>query len=276
VLGSEPSRRHQLQRKINVRIAASRLLGGLLLVCSPAYAGLFADEDARQQVQALEGRVAALEKQLAEVELQNKLAVRSLLSLQMQLEMQSGEMRKQRGLFEEYGHTQQDAEKRQKDFYIDLDSRLKQLEAGAGAVSVSRELAASAGGNPVGGLSGENRAFETAYGFYRAESYREAALAFRDFLRQYPQSVHVANVYYWLGNADFIAREYEGSLADYGNLLKQFPDHPRVPEAMLNMAECQLSLKKKAAARGTLKELISKFPGSDASDKAKKRLATIK
>jgi TolA-binding protein len=45
---------------------------------------------------------------------------------------------------------------------------------------------------------------------------------------------------------------------------------------MLNMAECQISLKKKTAARITLKKLISQFPGSDASDKAKKRLATLK
>lgn len=256
-----------------MKIAASRLLGGLLLVCSPAYAGLFADDDARKQIQKLEGRVVSLEKQLVEIELQNKLAVRSLLNLQMQLEMQSSEMRKQRGLFEEFGHAQQEAEKRQKDFYIDLDSRLRQMEAGGGT---SRTTDMPAAGDAADGKSGENRAFETAYGFYRAESYREAALAFRDFLRQYPQSVHEANVYYWLGNANFLAREYAGSFAAYKNLLDKYPDHPRAPEAMLNMAECQLSLKKKTAARSTLKKLISQFPGSDASDKAKKRLATIK
>jgi tol-pal system protein YbgF len=258
-----------------VKIAASRLLGGLLLVCSPAYAGLFADDDARKLIQKLEARVVSLEKQLVEIELQNKLAVRSLLGLQMQLEMQSSEMRKQRGLFEEFGHAQQEAEKRQKDFYIDLDSRLRQMEAG-GSGGASRMTTTPADGGAVDGQSGENRAFETAYGFYRAESYREAALAFRDFLRQYPQSVHEANVYYWLGNANFLSREYAGSFAAYKHLLGKYPDHPRAPEAMLNMAECQLSLKKKTAARSTLKNLISQFPGSDASDKAKKRLATLK
>ncbi len=254
-----------------MKIAASLLLGGLLLANGPAYAGLFADEDARQQVKKLEARISVLEKQLAEMELQNKLAVRSLLNLQMQLEMQTSEMRKQRGLFEEFGHAQQEAEKRQKDFYIDLDSRLRQLESGGG----SRSAAASSSADSSAGGS-ENRAFETAYGFYRAESYREAARAFRDFLRQYPQSAHEANVYYWLGNANFLTREYADSFAAYRNLLSKYADHPRAPEAMLNMAECQLALKKRSAARKTLKKLISQFPGSDASDKAKKRLATIK
>lgn len=254
-----------------MKTAASRLLGGLLLVCSPAFAGLFDDDDARKQIQALEARIMVLEKQLVDTALQNKLAVRSMLDLQMQLEMQAGEMRKQQGLFEEFGHTQQEAEKRQKDFYIDLDSRLKQLEAGG---EVSR--AAAAPGGVVAGQSGENRAFETAYGFYRAESYREAALAFRDFLHKYPHSAHEANVYYWLGNANFLSREYAQSFAAYRKLLDKFPDHPRAPEAMLNMAESQLSLKKKSSARSTLEKLISQYPGSDASDKAKKRLATLK
>ena len=248
---------------------AASLLGGLLLVSSPAHAGLFADEDARKQIQQLEARIATLEKRLAEVELQNKLTVRSLLDLQMQMEMQSSEARKQRGLFEEFAHVQQDAEKRQKDFYVDLDSRLKQLEGNNAGVR------APVSGD-AGSQMGEDRVFEAAYGFYRAESYREAARAFRDFLRRFPQSAHEANVYYWLGNADFLSREYAGGIDAYHNLLTKYPDHPRASEAMLNMAECQLALKKKSAAKATLKKLVAQFPGSDASDKAKKRLATLK
>jgi tol-pal system protein YbgF len=271
MLGTEPPRRYQLQRTLIVKLAASRLLGGLLLVSSPAFAGLFADDDARKQVGLLEARIEVLEKRLAEAELQNKLAVRSLLDLQMQIEMQAAELRKQRGQFEEVGNVQLEAEKRQKDFYVDLDSRLKALESGAGGMSVLAGLPAAPGDQV-----GENRAFEAAYGFYRAESYREAALAFRDFLRQFPQSAHEANVYYWLGNANFLLREYAGSLDAYRNLLAKYPDHPRAPEAMLNVAECELSLKKRTAAKNTLKQLIERFPGSDASDKAKKRFATLK
>ena len=271
MLGTESPRRYQLQRTLNVKAAASRLLGGLLLVSSPAYAGLFADDDARKQIEQMQARIEVLEKRLAEAELQNKLAVRSLLDLQMQLEMQAAELRKQRGQFEEFGHVQQEAEKRQKDFYVDLDSRLKSVESNAGG-------APSPVAQPTvsGDQAGENRAFEAAYGFYRAENYREAALAFRDFLRQFPQSVHEANVHYWLGNANFLLSEHAGSLDAYRNLLEKYPDHPRAPEAMLNMAECELALKKRTAAKNTLKQLIERFPGSDASDKAKKRLATLK
>lgn len=251
--------------------AASCLLGGLMLASSPAFAGLFADDDARKQIQELEARIGQLERRLTEAEIQNKLAVRSILDLQMQLEMQVAETRKQLGQFQEFGHALQESEKRQKDFYTDLDSRLRPLESGT-AVTATRAVPGSGSSDAVS----ENRAFETAYGFYRAERYPEAASAFSDFLRQYPQSMHEANVYYWMGNAYFLSRDYANAVAAYRFLLDKHDDHPRAPESMLNLAESQLLLKQKANAQKTLKQLIARFPGSDASDKAKKRLATIK
>jgi len=95
-------------------------------------------------------------------------------------------------------------------------------------------------------------------------------------LRQFPQSVHEANVYYWMGNAYFLSGDYANSQDSYQNLITRFQDHPRVAEAMLNVAECQIESKSKMAAKKTLKQLVTQFPGSDAADKAKKRLATLK
>ncbi len=249
----------------------------LYLVSCPASAGLFADEDARNQVQLLEARVVKLEEARASAEEDSKIRTHSLLDLQMQLEAQAAEIRKLHGQNEELVHDLQDAEKRQKDFYVDLDSRVRRFEAGdatavqpvpgkAGRVDSTRDA------NPVG----ENKAFETAYGFYKTEDYQNAAIAFRDFLKQFPQTGHEANVYYWMGNAYFLIKDYANSLDSYQALVSKYVDHPRVPEVMLNIAECQLELKNKVAAKKTLKQIITQFPGSDASDNAKKRLATIK
>jgi TolA-binding protein len=79
-----------------------------------------------------------------------------------------------------------------------------------------------------------------------------------------------------MGNAYFLSGDYANSQDSYQNLISRFPDHPRVPEALLNTAECQIELKFKTAAKNTLKQIITQFPGSDASEKAKKRFATLK
>ncbi len=253
-----------------------------LLIClcaasSHASAGLFADEDARKQVQQLEARVIKLEQALAASESDKEQAIRSTLDLQMQMEALNTELRKLRGKNEEFAHDLQDAEKRQKDFYVDLDTRLRHVEAGAGGDSAAAASDRSDGARDVSADPlGENRAFDAAYTLYKNENYQSAAAAFRDFLKNYPQSVHEANVRYWMGNSYFLLKDYKNCLSSYETLVGKFQDHPRVAEAMLNIAECQLELKNKTAARKTLKQLISQFPGSDASDKAKKRLATIK
>lgn len=249
----------------------------LLLVSGPASAGLFADDEARQRITALEAQIARLETALARTEEDSRARIRALLDLQMQLEAQAAEVRKLRGENEEKQHALQDVEQRQKDLYLDLDARLKRLESAA----VARPGLPAAGmadgrrdvpDNPLG----ENKAFEVAYGLYKAEDYQRAALAFRDFLRQFPQTVHEANVHYWTGNAYFLSGAFADAIEPYQLLVEKFPDHPRVPEALLNIAESQVQLKNKAAARKTLKQIISQFPGSDAADKAKKRLAVLK
>jgi tol-pal system protein YbgF len=254
-----------------------------LLIClcvasGPAMAGLFSDDDARKQVKQLEERVVKLEQALATAEADKEQYIRSTLDLQIQMEALNTELRKLRGQSEEFTHNLQDAEKRQKDFYIDLDTRLRHVEAGEAAANANANTPDRTTGNndvsadPVS----ENRAFEAAYAFYKAENYQNAAAAFHDFLKNYPQSVHEANVLYWMGNAYFLQKDCKNSVSSYQALIGKYQDHPRVQEAMLNIASCQLDLNNKTAAKKTLKQLISQFPGSDASEKAKKRLATIK
>jgi tol-pal system protein YbgF len=247
------------------------LLLCLCVASSHASAGLFADEDARKQVQQLEVRIVKLEQALAASDADKEQTIRSMLDMQMQMDALNTELRKLRGQNEEFAHELQDAEKRQKDFYVDLDTRLRRIEAG-GATSTPAD--GSTGASV--GQGGEERAFDAAYSFYKAENYQNAVTAFSGFLKNYPQSAHEANVLYWMGNSYFLLKDYKNCVSSYESLAGKYPDHPRVAETMLNSAECQLGLRNKTAAKRTLKLLISKFPGSDASDKAKKRLAIIK
>src|SRR5487761_2561536 len=92
------------------------LLGLCFIV--PAQAGLFSDDDARKQIQQVEARVLKLEEQ-------SQKQTQSLFDLQGQIDAMNGELRKLRGQNEELAHGLQDAEKREKDFYVDLDTRVR-------------------------------------------------------------------------------------------------------------------------------------------------------
>jgi len=264
------------------------LLG--LCFAAPAKAGLFADDDARAQIQRLEARVQQFEARVRVLEDASKQQVKSMLDLQSQIEVLNSEIRKLRGQNEEIAHGLQDAEKRQKDFYVDLDTRLRHFESAEEAAKevaakdvAIKEAAAKEAVPPTTNIPAdlsdpvpENRAFEAAYGLYRAGNQANAIKSFQDFVKRYPDSAHVPNANFWLGKSQYAMKNYKGSLATYQGLLKDFPDTPKAAEVMFDIADCQKALKTPVAARKTLKQIIAKYPASEAAAKAKKQLATTK
>jgi len=240
-----------------------------LCIAAPAQAGLFSDDEARKQIQQLEERVLKLEGTAEQ-------QIKSLFDLQGQIDALSSEIRKLRGQNEELAHGLQDAEKREKDFYVDLDTRLRRFELTDNAVPTGSDANAAAVPVDPDDPTAGNRAFETAYGLFKGESYASAAEAFQAFIKIYPGSVHVPNANYWLGNAQFALNDYKSALDTYQGLIKAFPGTPRTPDVLFGIAECQRELKQGAAAQKTLKQLVAKYPSSEAAAKAKKLITTAK
>lgn len=257
----------------------------LLVSCfaAPAQAGLFSDDEARGQIRQIEERVLKLEARAPKLEdraLKLEEAARqhtqSSMDLQGQIEALNTEIRKLRGQNEELAHGLQDAEKREKDFYVDLDTRLRHFESIEEAAAEKAALPVAPTPVDPSDPASENRAFEAAYGLFKNGSHADAVGAFREFLAKYPESAHVPNANYWLGNAKLALKDYKGALGVYQGLLKAFPDTPKAAEALLNIAGCQQELKQNAESRKTLKQLITKYPASEAAAKAKKLLAAAK
>lgn len=234
-----------------------------LCIAGPAQAGLFSDEEARKQIQQLEERVLSLEEA-------NKIQTKGLLDLQIQIEALNSEIRKLRGQNEELARGLQDAEKREKDFYVDLDTRLRRFESTD--VPLTEGAAEGVEADPYNPVI-ENRAYEAAYGLYKGGSYASAAKAFQEFAGKFPDSVHVPNAKFWLGSALFALKDYEGALAAYRDLRKTYPSYPRDADVLFDIAGCQMELNQSKDAQKTLKQLVSKYPSSDAAAKAKKLLS---
>ena len=247
------------------------LLAGLCVVGGQAHAGLFNDDEARQQIQQIGTRISSLEddgKKQAETSNQQ---TRTMLDLQSQIDSLNTELRSLRGQNEELAHNLQDADKRQKDFYIDLDTRVRRFET-PDAAAMPQSGDAPVADDPSAG----NRAYEAAHGMFKAGKHQEAISAFQEFLKKFPDSVYVPNAHYEMGAAYFVLNDYQNALASYQVLASKYGFSPKAPEAMLGIADCQQGLKAIAAAKKILKQLIAKYPGSEAAGEAKKRLATLK
>ena len=238
----------------------------LLSLCffSPAQAGLFSDDEAHQKIKLLQERVAKLEALGLEDAIKQQ--TKSILDLQNQLEDLKNELRKLRGQNEELAHGLQDAEKREKDFYVDLDTRLRHVESTDNAPPLVNSNVNDT----------ENRAFESAFALVKSGNHAGAIKSLLDFSKKYPSSSQMPNVLYSLANAQLALMDTDAALTSYQKLLENYPDTPKAADAMFSMANCQEDLKQIAAAQKTLKQLIVKYPNTAAADKARKQLAVVK
>ena len=121
------------------------------LGAAQAQAGVFDDDEARRQIKDLSVKTEA------RLDQQGK----SQLDLANQLSRQAEEIARLRGQVETLGYELETAKKRQQDFYLDLDSRLRKLEPQGGGTAAVDPAAApntAAGADPAR----ESREYEAA------------------------------------------------------------------------------------------------------------------
>lgn len=242
-----------------LRGSAAACVAASALVAGPAHAGLFDDDQARQAILDLRAKTENLTSQLAA-------AQRTLLDQQGRIDQLNQQIAAVRGQNEDLANQVATLQKQQKDYYTDLDTRLKKFEPQTQTVD----------GVQGSVQPGETDAFNAASQQFRSGDYKGAAAAFRDFIAKYPQSPYQPTAQYWLGNALYAQRDYKGSTAVWQGIVKNYPQHPRAPEALLAIANNQLEQGQKAAARKTLQQILSQYSGSDVAQAAQQKLALTK
>ncbi|MEO7741593.1 MAG: YbgF trimerization domain-containing protein, partial [Usitatibacter sp.] len=100
----------------------------------PAAAGIFDDDEARRRIEMLRSELAqqGRDNEARIIKLEEQIRNIGVVELLRQLDQLNAELARLRGQLEVVGNENQQLQKRQRDFYLDIDSRLKRLE-GAGA-----------------------------------------------------------------------------------------------------------------------------------------------
>jgi tol-pal system protein YbgF len=248
----------------------SALLPQLLLALTlalplPSWAGIFDDEEARKQVRELRAElmqsVDALRQRVDSVS-------KNQLDFANQIEALRSDVARLTGQIEVLTNSLEAAHKRQQDFYVDLDNRLRKLEAG-GAATTQEPAAAKA--DP----QAEMRDYEAALGQFRAAKYQEAQAAFENFIVAHPKAVLLPNATYWLGASLQQQKQYAPAAEIYGKVPAMWPNDPKAPDALLARANAQVEAKDVKGAIQTLQFLIEKYPTSPAAEIARTRLKTL-
>jgi tol-pal system protein YbgF len=253
--------------------AARIALAIAALGVAQAQAGMFDDDEARRQIADQRAKAEARFDQQAKAQ----------LDLATQIQRQAEEIARLRGQIETLNYELETATKRQQDFYLDLDSRLRKLETHP-AADVAAAVDGGNGGNPsatpgqstaakpAADPAREGQDYEAALNQFKAGKYKEAAAGFAAFVQKYPDSQLAPNAQYWLGNAWYAQRDCKKSIEAQSLVTTKYADSPKAPDAWLAMATCQQEMGNPTGARRSLETLVTKYPKSPAAATAQERL----
>jgi len=217
-----------------------------------------------------------------------------LMNLITRVDQLQNEIQRLNGDNETLRHELEQAQKRQKEMYIDLDERMQKLETNAStnaSNSVSSDepadtSMANAGINettdepsptdaaPVAVENGE-AAYQAALQTLRSGQYQQAIDALAKFPEQYPGSVYLPNAYYWQGEAKYVLRQFADAAALFQIVIDEYPTSSKVADALLKRGFSEQEMGDSQRAEATLNQVVEKYPNSSAARLAKARLERI-
>jgi tol-pal system protein YbgF len=121
----------------------------------------------------------------------------------------------------------------------------------------------------------EATVYGDAFAALKAGRYPDAIRGFQLYLTKYPQGPRADSAYYWLGEGQYVQKEFAAALKAYQAVLEKYPDSSKAGYAMVKVGFCQYELKAFKNARATLENVVASYPGTDAARLAAERLARM-
>ena len=249
-----------------------------------------------------------IDKRLEKVEKQ--LNNSALLEMLESLESLKTEINTLRGEIEVQGYTIDQLKQKQRDLYTDLDRRLELsgsnntsddpsndlqvLDTNANqeiinendttseqslVIETTSDIGQSGDVNSEEKLINPQEAekyYRSAFKLLKESQYDQALLAFKSFLKDYPDSAFSNNAQYWIGEANYVMQNYEIAINEYQALLNTYPNSQKISHALLKIGYSYAELGNIADAKKILKEVIRQYPDTTVSRLANERLRKIK
>ena len=117
--------------------------------------------------------------------------------------------------------------------------------------------------------------YENAFNALREGHHADSIAAFKRYLKAYPQGRFAHNAQYWMGEANYVTRNFDQALRDFQAVLDNYPNSNKIPDASLKLGYTHYELKDFAKARTSLAAVVKQFPTSKAASLAEKRLLSM-
>ncbi len=140
------------------------------------------------------------------------------------------------------------------------------------STTINTESTGSSGSQILTTSSEEQAAYQAAFDTLKEGRYKKAKTELKSFLNKYPDSSFAGNAQYWLGEANYVTREFDQGIIEFEHVLSRYPSSSKVPDAMLKLGYTYYEQKQFNKAKIMLNELRKRYPKATAARLASKRL----
>jgi tol-pal system protein YbgF len=307
--------------KVVIKPARSIVLAGIVLtgfVTAPVFAqGTLTPEQMGLRIERLtelsqrsEAKLSAAQAQLKtlsdDMSLLGRLVDnRAMLDMIQQVDEISEEIGLLRGDIEIQGNDINEIKKRQRELYLDIDRRLRDIESGATTAAPKGQISVPQVDSTVSSTSSqqtpsvapatttttqsttpaptpsvtqseEKAAYQAAFDTLKEGRYKQAKTELKAFLVKFPNSSYAGNAQYWLGEAQYVTRNFEQGIVEFEKVINKYPTSNKLPDAMLKLGYTFYELKQFPQSKAILQDLRDRFPQATAARLATKRLDRIR
>jgi tol-pal system protein YbgF len=256
----------------------------------------------------------SIQERLAKLE-QSSGGQSNVADLVIQVQQLQQQIAQLQGTIEEQNFQINELKERQKVLYVDMDSRLADLEknklatsgnpnnelvvdsaiednsATSSAVtiaepvvreSVNAELTTNTiNQGDINATSTQSdpaiqQQYQNAFNELKAGRFNESSRLFEDFIQQHPNHQLTDNSYYWLGESYYVTRNYPLALAAFQNLEQQFPLSSKLADALLKIGYTYHELEDYQQAEQALTKVVTSFPNQSVARLAQNRINLLK
>ena len=121
----------------------------------------------------------------------------------------------------------------------------------------------------------EQGQYQKGFGLLKESKHEEAVAIFKQQITDYPSGEYSDDAHYWIAESLYVNRDLDESKLYFRAIADNYPQSPRVPDAMLKTAYIEQEQGNKIEARILLQEIIQFHPRSNAAISAKNRLADL-
>ena len=118
----------------------------------------------------------------------------------------------------------------------------------------------------------EQQMYQTAIDLLPGKHYETSSKKLRDYLKTYPKGAYIANAHYWLGEINFMKKNYDAAEEEFKVVVDKHAKSKRVSDAMFKLALVHQYQGREAQAKQELKKVMQRYPGTSAATLAKAQL----